>query len=70
MRRPTRTTTFALAGLLALGGVAGCAEEGQEDTGVVEQEGEGNLEGDPQGEEDVEEEVEPQVDGEGEGEGG
>ncbi|MBW3550235.1 MAG: hypothetical protein KY442_05225 [Proteobacteria bacterium] len=69
MRRTSRTTTLALAGLLALGGVAGCAD-GEEDTGVVEQEGEGNLEGDPQGEQDVEEEVEPQVEGEGEGEGG
>jgi hypothetical protein len=67
MRIRFRTTSLGLAGLLALGGVAACSE-GERDTGVVEQEGEGNLEGDPQGEQDVEEEVEPQV-GEGEGEG-
>ena len=66
MRARIRTTGLALSGLLALTGVAACAE-GAEDTQQVEQEGEGDLEGDPQGEQDVEEEVEPQVEGEGEG---
>ena len=67
MRTRLRTTTFALAGVLALTGAAACSEEGANDTEGVEQEGEGNLEGDPQGEQDVEEEVEPQVEGDGEG---
>lgn len=59
-----RSTTFALAGLLALGGVAGCTDADPAAPGV--EEGEANLEGDPQGEQDVEEEVEGQVE-EGEG---
>lgn len=55
MRRPSRTTSLALAGLLALGGAAGC----QRDAGTG---GESNLEGDPVGPGDVEQQVDPPVD--------
>ena len=58
-----RSTTFALAGLLALGGVAGCSEG--EPTNPSVEEGEGDLEGDPRGEAE-ESETEGQVE-EGEG---
>jgi hypothetical protein len=51
MRIRSRGTTLVLAGLLAVGGVAGCAE-GEDDGGGTEQEGDVGGEGGGEGEDE------------------